>query len=43
VHVIAGGVGYVNPSLAIDFGFQQDLSGERSDTRIGLSFRYFVQ
>jgi hypothetical protein len=33
----------VNPSLAIDFGLQQDLSGARDDTRLGLSFRYFVQ
>jgi hypothetical protein len=43
VHGISAGVGYVNPSLAIDFGLQQDLSGSRGDTRLGLSFRYFVQ
>lgn len=43
IHIIAGGVGYVHPSMAIDFGFQQDLNGERNETRIGLSFRYFVQ
>jgi hypothetical protein len=42
VHLIAAGVGYVNTTLALDFGFQQDLSGARSDSRLGLSFRYFV-
>jgi hypothetical protein len=42
VHGIAAGVGYVSSALAIDFGFQQDLSGQRSDSRLGLSFRYFV-
>lgn len=43
VHAVTAGVGYVNPSVAIDFGFQQDLSGARSDSRLGLSVRYFVQ
>jgi hypothetical protein len=43
VHGIAAGVGYVNPSVALDFGFQQDLSGARSDTRLGFSLRYFIQ
>lgn len=43
VHGIAAGVGYVNSSVALDFGFQQDLSGARSDSRLGLSVRYFVQ
>jgi len=41
-HGIAAGLGYVSSSLALDFGFQQDLSGERSDSRLGLSVRYFV-
>ncbi|MBN1769883.1 MAG: hypothetical protein JXB32_01375 [Deltaproteobacteria bacterium] len=43
VHGIAAGIGYVNTDLALDFGFQQDLSGVRSDSRLGLSVRYFVQ
>ncbi|MBI5500771.1 MAG: hypothetical protein HY907_11055 [Deltaproteobacteria bacterium] len=42
VHGIAAGVGYVSSAVALDFGFQQDLSGQRSDSRLGLSFRYFV-
>ena len=42
VHGIAAGIGYVSSAVALDFGFQQDLSGERSDSRLGLSFRYFV-
>jgi hypothetical protein len=41
-HGIAAGVGYVSSAVAIDFGFQQDLSGARSDSRLGLSLRYFV-
>jgi len=43
VHGVSAGIGYVNSSLAIDFGLQQDVSGSRGDTRLGLSFRYFVQ
>jgi hypothetical protein len=42
VHGITAGIGYVSSSVALDFGFQQDLSGARSDSRLGLSFRYFV-
>ncbi len=43
VHAVAAGVGYVSSAVALDFGFQQDLSGARSDSRLGLSVRYFVQ
>ncbi|MDI7266610.1 MAG: hypothetical protein QME96_01285 [Myxococcota bacterium] len=43
VHGIGAGIGYVDRHVALDFGFQQDLSGDRSDTRLGLSARYFVR
>lgn len=43
VHGITAGIGYVDPNGALDFGFQQDLSGVRSDTQIGFSARYFIR
>ncbi len=42
MHVVTGGLGYVDPSFGIDFSFRQQVSGG-SDSTFLASLRYFVQ
>jgi hypothetical protein len=42
LHVVSGGLGYVDQKVGLDLSLRQDVSGGR-DTQLFASFRYFVR